>query len=174
MLTSFKLFHYNSTLADSFNQPVQTWFIPIYHMNKPRMTNDSISFNPWFRVESVEALFNIFLIRPNLSKTIHIRLKKFAQIEQSNLFVSNQTERLWVESVEASLVEIFVPNLKQELRGLSGFFRRLRSKSCFKMIALSGFRTVYLKKKQLKNRTIFELFWAVYLKKSRPRLERFF
>ena len=30
----------------------------------------------------------------------------------------------------------FSPNLKQDLSGLSGFFRQLRSKSCFKM---SGF-----------------------------------
>ena len=33
----------------------------------------------------------------------------------------------------------FSPNLKQDLSGLSGFFRQLRSKSCFKMSGLSGF-----------------------------------
>ena len=37
-------------------------------------------------------------------------------------------------------------NLKQDLSGLSGFFRQLRSKSCFKMSGLSGFLTVYLRK----------------------------
>ena len=45
----------------------------------------------------------------------------------------------------------FSPNLKQDLSGLSNFFRQLRSKSCFKMSGLSGFWTVYLKK-PLKNR----------------------
>ena len=33
----------------------------------------------------------------------------------------------------------FSPNLKQDLSGLSGFFRQLRSKSCFKMSGLSDF-----------------------------------
>ena len=33
----------------------------------------------------------------------------------------------------------FSPRLKQDLSGLSGFFRQLRSKSCFKMSDLSGF-----------------------------------
>ena len=33
----------------------------------------------------------------------------------------------------------FSPNLKQDLSGLSGFSRQLRSKSCFKMSGLSGF-----------------------------------
>ena len=45
----------------------------------------------------------------------------------------------------------FSLNLKQDLSGLSGFFKRLRSKSCFKMSGLSSFWTVYLKK-PLKNR----------------------
>ena len=45
----------------------------------------------------------------------------------------------------------------QDLSGLSGFFRQLRSKSCFKMSVLNGFLTVYLKK-TLKNRAGFELF----------------
>ena len=52
----------------------------------------------------------------------------------------------------------------KDLSGLSGFFRQLRSKSCFKMSGLSGFWTVYLKKKRSKNRARFERFWAVYLK----------
>ena len=51
----------------------------------------------------------------------------------------------------------FSPNLKQDLSSLSGFFRQLCSKSCFKMSGLSGFRTVYLKK-PLKNRARFERF----------------
>ena len=66
----------------------------------------------------------------------------------------------------------FSPNLKQDLSGLSGFFRQLRSKSCFKMSGLSGFWTVYLKK-PLKNRARFERFWAVYLKKPLKNRARF-
>ena len=42
----------------------------------------------------------------------------------------------------------FSPNLKQDLSGLSGFFRRLRSKSCFIISGLSGFWAVYIKKKR--------------------------
>ena len=30
----------------------------------------------------------------------------------------------------------FSPNLKQDLSGLSGFFRQLRSKSCFKILSV--------------------------------------
>ena len=59
----------------------------------------------------------------------------------------------------------FSPNLKQDLSGLSGFFRQLHSKSCFIMSGLSGFWTVYLQK-PLKNYARFERFWAVYLKKK--------
>ena len=44
----------------------------------------------------------------------------------------------------------FSPNLKQDLSGLSGFFRQLRSKSCFKKSGLSGFSTVYVKKSRSK------------------------
>ena len=33
----------------------------------------------------------------------------------------------------------FSPNLKQDMSSLSGFFRQLRSKSCFKIGGLSGF-----------------------------------
>ena len=66
----------------------------------------------------------------------------------------------------------FSPNLKQDLSGLSGFFRQLRSKSCFKMSGLSGFWTVYLKK-PLKNRARFKRFWAVYLKKPLKNRARF-
>ena len=51
----------------------------------------------------------------------------------------------------------FSPNLKQDLSGLSGFLRQLRSKSCFKISGLSGFERFYLKK-PLKNRARFEQF----------------
>ena len=33
----------------------------------------------------------------------------------------------------------FSPNFKQDLSSLSGFFRQLRTKSCFKISGLSGY-----------------------------------
>ena len=70
----------------------------------------------------------------------------------------------------------FSPNLKQDLTGLSGFFRQLRSKSCFKMSGLSGSWTVYLKKNAQKPRKIWTVLSGLSKKtaqnliiKSRPR-----
>ena len=51
----------------------------------------------------------------------------------------------------------FSPNLKQDLSGFSGFFRQLRSKSCFKMSGLSGFER-FIYKNPLKIHARFERF----------------
>ena len=56
-------------------------------------------------------------------------------------------EKLDDKQVRRSPNRDFSPKLKQDLSGLSGFFRQLRSKSCFKMSGLSyvSFFNGYLK-----------------------------
>ena len=54
----------------------------------------------------------------------------------------NRTLHMWIYQIQIMSTHPsrdFSPNLKQDLSGLSGLFRQLRSKSCFKMSGLSGF-----------------------------------
>ena len=67
----------------------------------------------------------------------------------------------------------FSPNLKQDLSGLSGFFRQLRSKSCFKMSGLSGFWTVLFKKTAKKPRTIWTVLSGLSKKTAQKPLKSY-
>ena len=86
------------------------------------------------------------------------QLKLGNEILKLDIFVAIGNVNMNVEISKKYPSRDFSPNLNQDLSGLSGFFRQLRSKSCFKMSGLSGFRTVYLKK-PLKSCAVFEQFF---------------
>ena len=65
--------------------------------------------------------------------------KQETTLESSIIEISKHREikkfkwSFWLSPKNAGPSRDFSPNLKQDLSGLSGFFRQLRSKSCFKM-----------------------------------------
>ena len=129
-------------------------------------------------------LFGKFASQSNCSEWIEIGLKSHffnsVFLDTAKSFRNRNHDKKILNmkpfSIPSNPSRDFSPNLKQDLSGLSGFFRHLRSKFCLKMSGLSGSCTVYLKK-PLKNRARFEWFWAVYLKKTLKScavFERFF